>query len=172
MSNDWNVHLEQKEPPYSRQKALIPAAVWKEHKHLAKVSRSAALRRVQNGWSIFDAITMPPHTKDQSDNIIAFLEKHPLAPREIIADAINKSGSTTLKFLESLEAAGKIYKSVGKTTKNRPIYFYSLANNLTHEPEEAWDIDAERNWKSKPFVNPIRQRALDDLEKLKKMKQK
>jgi hypothetical protein len=151
--------------PFSRK-------AWREFEPIAKVSRSAALRRLQKGWTILEAVTTPPVTQDQTDNIIAFLKKTQMESRETIAKAINKSSSTTLKFLESLVAEGKIFRSVGKTIKNRPIYFYSLTDNLTPAPPKEWDIDEEKNWKPKPYVNPIRQRALDDLEKLKKIKQK
>lgn len=172
MSNDWKVYLPTKESPYSRQKALIPVAVWRDHKHLAKVSRSAAMHRVRAGWTILDAITMPPRTEDQSSNIVEFLRTHPLAPRDAIAEAIKKSGSTTLKFLESLLNSGKIYKTVGKTSKNRPIYFYSVAGEVTPEPSEVFDIEAEKHWKPKPYINKIRQRALDDAEYLRKQRMK
>jgi hypothetical protein len=130
------------------------------------------MRRIEKGWSILDAITTPPVTEDQSDNIIEFLEKNPLSSREVISAAIKKAGTTTLRFLELLERAGRVYKTIGKTVKNRPIYFYGVADGTIHEQSEVYDIEAEKHWKPKPYVNPIRQRALDDLEKLKKMKQK
>lgn len=176
MSNDWNVQLGPKIKPKkttsSSRKAVIPAAVWREHKHLAKVTLSAAIRRVQRGWTLLDAITTPVAVEDHSDNILEFLKKYPVSSRASVATAINKSSTVTLKFLESLLAAGKIYRTVGTTSKNRPVYFYGVADEAAPELSEVFDIEAEKNWKAKPFVNPIRQRALDDLEKLKKMKQK
>ena len=172
MGNDWKVYLAPKEPPYSRQKALLPIAVWREYKHLAKVSRSATIHRIRKGWSIIDAITTPSVTEDQSDNILAFLEKHPLSSRETISAAINKAGTTTLRFLELLERAGRVYKTIGKTVKNRPIYFYGVADEAAPEPSEVFDIEAEKHWKAKPYVNKIRQRALDDAEYLRKQRMK
>jgi len=164
------MYVTYRDPPHTA--SPFTRKIWEEHKHLAKVSRATALRRVQKGWSILDAITTPPVTEDQSDSILAFLEKHPLSSRETVAKAIKKSSSTTLKFLESLERDGRVYKTIGKTAKNRPIYFYGIAGESTAEPIEVFDIEEEKNWKPKTFVNKIRQRALDDLEKLKKMKQK
>jgi predicted ArsR family transcriptional regulator len=84
--------------------------------------------------------------------------------RAEIAEAIGVNPITLVKHLNNLMERGAL-----KRVREGMTYYYFLSHADIPKKKKRRNED---NYEMKPYVNPIRQRALDDLEKLKKMKQK
>jgi len=132
----------------------LTRSVWRQYEHLAQVSRSAAIHRVKKGWDVFAAITTPHSNADRTEKILEFLSSHPLSTRDQIAKGVGCHRTAIYEYMKTLQAEGKVYKSIGKTSKNRPVYFWSLSS-IPDIP-----LEDEEDWTPKPFINPIRRRIL------------
>jgi len=145
-----------KDPP--RTTSRLTRAVWDEYKHVAQVSRTAALRRVQRGWTLTEAILTPKTNAGRTTTIRTFLAAHPQATRDQIAAAVGRHRTAIRDSLNLLIEAGEVVRSAGLTTKNRPVFFYRLTT-MPDVPVDLPDDDDEEPV-YRPYIHPIRRRIL------------
>lgn len=141
----------------ARTASRLTRTVWEANKHRAAVSRTAALRRVQRGWTIDEAITTPKANAGRTAMVLAFLATCPQATRDEIAAAVGRHRTALRDTLNLLIASGAVARSTGTTIKNRPVFFYRRTTT-PDTPSELLEDDDEPVYR--PYIHSIRRRIL------------
>lgn len=133
---------------------------WHLHAPRAAVSKATVCERLRRGWDFERALTTPSfHSGILKRKLVAMVEAQPGITLQEIWDQLEASGENYWTF-------GVVRTMVHRVCKNEvithEIWFINERHRKRFYPvtQAMREAEDDEEWEPKPFINPIRARAL------------